>query len=107
MKHQVLMITIKVVYEIRQNSQICISVPPLSPSTICLGNSEHSRWAYSTLAYGQMTENLTSQAAVMQLNGVPNDIIQNLNPISIIIIIIIFFPIMGFVLNPVLRKARI
>jgi len=55
------------------------------------------------LAYGQMTGNLTSQAAVMQLNGVPNDIIQNLNPISIII----FIPFMDFVVYPALRKARI
>ncbi|EXJ64447.1 POT family proton-dependent oligopeptide transporter [Cladophialophora yegresii CBS 114405] len=55
------------------------------------------------LAYGQMTGNLTSQAAVMELNGVPNDIIQNLNPISIII----FIPLMDFVIYPALRKARI
>ncbi|KIX05842.1 uncharacterized protein Z518_03815 [Rhinocladiella mackenziei CBS 650.93] len=55
------------------------------------------------LAYGQMTGNLTSQAAVMELNGVPNDIIQNLNPISIIIMI----PIFDFVIYPALRKARI
>lgn len=55
------------------------------------------------LAYGQMTGNLTSQAAVMQLNGVPNDIIQNLNPISIII----FIPFMDFVVYPALRKAHI
>ena len=34
------------------------------------------------LAYGQMTNNLTSQAATMQLNGVPNDIIQNLVSLS-------------------------
>ena len=54
------------------------------------------------LAYNQMTGNLTSQAAVMQLNGVPNDIIQNLNPISIIIMI----PIMDFIVYPSLRKAR-
>lgn len=39
----------------------------------------------------------------MQLNGVPNDIIQNLNPISIII----FIPLMDFVIYPALRKARI
>jgi proton-dependent oligopeptide transporter, POT family len=50
-----------------------------------------------------MTGNLTSQAAVMQLNGVPNDIIQNLNPISIII----FIPFMDFVVYPALRKTRI
>jgi POT family proton-dependent oligopeptide transporter len=55
------------------------------------------------LAYGQMTGNLTSQAAVMELNGVPNDIIQNLNPISIII----FIPFMDFVVYPALRKAHI
>ncbi|KIW15809.1 hypothetical protein PV08_05859 [Exophiala spinifera] len=55
------------------------------------------------LAYGQMTGNLTSQAAVMELNGVPNDIIQNLNPISIVI----FIPLMDFVIYPALRKAKI
>ncbi len=55
------------------------------------------------LAYGQMTNNLTSQAATMELNGVPNDIIQNLNPISIIIMI----PIMDFVVYPTLRKYKI
>ncbi|TKX24631.1 putative peptide transporter ptr2 [Elsinoe australis] len=55
------------------------------------------------LAYGQMTANLTSQAAVMRLNGVPNDIIQNLNPISIVIMI----PIFDFVIYPALRKAGI
>merc|ERR1711939_558222 len=55
------------------------------------------------LAYGQMTGNLTSQAAVMELNGVPNDIIQNLNPISIVI----FIPLMDFFIYPALRKAPI
>jgi POT family proton-dependent oligopeptide transporter len=55
------------------------------------------------LAYGQMTNNLTSQAATMELNGVPNDIIQNLNPISIVIII----PIMDFFVYPTLRKYKI
>lgn len=55
------------------------------------------------LAYGQMTNNLVSQAAVMQRHGVPNDIIQNLNPISIIILI----PLLDFVVYPGLRKFRI
>jgi proton-dependent oligopeptide transporter, POT family len=55
------------------------------------------------LAYGQMTNNLVSQAAVMQRHGVPNDIIQNLNPISIIILI----PLMDFVVYPAFRKAKI
>lgn len=39
------------------------------------------------LAYGQMTNNLTSQAATMQLNGVPNDLINNLDPLALIIFI--------------------
>lgn len=39
----------------------------------------------------------------MKLNGTPNDLIQNMNPISIIIII----PIFDFFLYPWLRKMRI
>ena len=50
-----------------------------------------------------MSNNLTSQAAVMQLNGVPNDLINNLNPISLVI----FIPIMDAFVYPALRKARI
>ncbi|KAF2129483.1 PTR2-domain-containing protein [Dothidotthia symphoricarpi CBS 119687] len=42
------------------------------------------------LPYGQMTSNLTSQAATMQLNGVPNDVVQNLNPFTLLIFIPIF-----------------
>jgi len=53
------------------------------------------------LAYNQMTGNLTSQAATMNLGKVPNDIINNLNPIFIIITI----PIMDFVLYPAIRKT--
>ncbi|KAH8882928.1 POT family protein [Thozetella sp. PMI_491] len=55
------------------------------------------------LAYNQMTNNLTSQASTMELNGTPNDLIQNLNPLSIIIII----PIMDSVVYPGLRKLGI
>lgn len=50
-----------------------------------------------------MVNNLTSQSAVMQLNGVPNDLINNLNPITLVI----FIPIMDFFIYPALRKARI
>lgn len=32
----------------------------------------------------QMTTNLVSQAATMELNGVPNDVIHNLNPFTLI-----------------------
>lgn len=52
------------------------------------------------LAYNQMTSNLTTQASTMQLHGVPNDIIQNLNPISIVIMI----PIFDHGLYPLLRR---
>ncbi|KAK7429409.1 hypothetical protein QQZ08_004001 [Neonectria magnoliae] len=55
------------------------------------------------LAYNQMTGNLTTQAATMQLHGTPNDVIQNLNPISIVIMI----PIIDHVLYPTLRKFGI
>lgn len=37
-----------------------------------------------------MNNNLTSQAATMRLGGVPNDIVNNLNPIALIIFIPIF-----------------
>ncbi|KAL2810336.1 POT family-domain-containing protein [Aspergillus granulosus] len=52
------------------------------------------------LAYNQMTGNLTIQAGTMELHGVPNDIIQNLNPISIVIMI----PLIDNLLYPGLRK---
>ncbi|KAE9362677.1 putative peptide transporter ptr2 [Stipitochalara longipes BDJ] len=52
------------------------------------------------LAYGQMTNNLTSQAAVMKLGGVPNDIVSNFNPLFIVLLI----PIMDMLVYPGLRK---
>lgn len=55
------------------------------------------------LAYNQMLNNLTSQAATMKLGGVPNDIINNLNPIALII----FIPIFDHGLYPALRKMGI
>jgi POT family proton-dependent oligopeptide transporter len=39
------------------------------------------------LAYRQMDSNLTQMCATMQLHGVPNDILNNLDPISIIILV--------------------
>lgn len=52
------------------------------------------------LSYNQMTANLTTQAGTMELHGVPNDVIQNLNPISIVIMI----PLIDHLLYPGLRK---
>jgi POT family proton-dependent oligopeptide transporter len=39
------------------------------------------------LAYRQMDSNLTQMCAAMHLGGVPNDILSNLDPIAIIIIV--------------------
>ena len=55
------------------------------------------------LAYNQMVNNLTSQSATLRLNGVPNDLINNLNPITLVI----FIPLMDFFIYPALRKYRI
>lgn len=50
-----------------------------------------------------MTGNLTAQAGTMRLAGAPNDIIQNLNPISIIIMI----PILDHLVYPGFRKMGV
>ncbi|KAI9927289.1 hypothetical protein ASPWEDRAFT_33221 [Aspergillus wentii DTO 134E9] len=55
------------------------------------------------LSYNQMLNNLTSQAATMHLGGVPNDIITNLNPLSLII----FIPIVDHLFYPFLRRRGI
>lgn len=55
------------------------------------------------VTYNQINNNLTSQAAVMKLNGVPNDVISNLDPFALIILI----PLFDLLLYPALRKAKI
>ncbi|TQS38245.1 hypothetical protein Golomagni_01253 [Golovinomyces magnicellulatus] len=55
------------------------------------------------LTYNQLNNNLTSQAAVMKLNGLPNDILSNLDPFALIILI----PIFDVIIYPLLRKAKI
>jgi len=55
------------------------------------------------LAYSQIDGNLGTVAASMTLNGTPNDLIQNLNPISIIVMI----PIMDYIIYPTLRRFNI
>lgn len=55
------------------------------------------------LAYRQMDSNLQQMCATMQLNGVPNDLLQNLDPIAIIIIV----PIMDLVVYPFLLRKGI
>ncbi|KAI1075978.1 PTR2-domain-containing protein [Whalleya microplaca] len=55
------------------------------------------------LSYTQMTNNLVSQAATMTLNGVPNDIVNNLDPIALLI----FIPICDKLFYPFLRRMGI
>jgi dipeptide/tripeptide permease len=44
----------------------------------------------SGLTYNQLNNNLTSQAATMVTNGLPNDVLSNLDPLALIIFIPIF-----------------
>ncbi|KAI7901093.1 POT family-domain-containing protein [Cokeromyces recurvatus] len=55
------------------------------------------------LCYNQMTNNLVSMAATMITGNVPNDIMQNIDPIALIILI----PIMDNFLYPLLRRLNI
>ncbi|KAG6864441.1 hypothetical protein C0991_009499 [Blastosporella zonata] len=55
------------------------------------------------LCYSQIDGNLGTVAAGMTLNGTPNDLIQNLNPISIIVMI----PIFDYFVYPFLRRRGI
>jgi len=51
----------------------------------------------------QIWNNLISQAGTMALHGTPNDLLQNLDPIALII----FIPLLDFVIYPCLRKYKI
>ncbi|KAJ1304227.1 hypothetical protein OPQ81_005391 [Rhizoctonia solani] len=53
------------------------------------------------IPYNQMTNNIVSQAGVMSTHGVPNDLLQNINAIAIIIII----PLMDRIIYPGLRRV--
>jgi len=55
------------------------------------------------LCYSQIDGNLGTVAAGMTLNGTPNDLIQNLNPISIVVLI----PFFDRVIYPALRRMGI
>ena len=55
------------------------------------------------LSYSQMLNNLVSQAATLERNGVPNDIINNINPFALII----FIPIFDQVVYPTLARWKI
>jgi proton-dependent oligopeptide transporter, POT family len=55
------------------------------------------------ITYNQLNNNLTSQAATMALNGIPNDVLANLDPFALIILI----PVFDLFIYPALRKAGI
>ncbi|GAB1315057.1 Peptide transporter ptr2 [Madurella fahalii] len=55
------------------------------------------------LCYNQINNNLISQAATMRVAGVPNDVLTNLNPFALIIMI----PLLDTLFYPTLRKLRI
>lgn len=55
------------------------------------------------LCYSQMTNNLVSMAGTMLTGSVPNDIMQNIDPIALIILI----PLMDRIIYPLLRKYNL
>lgn len=55
------------------------------------------------LCYNQFSNNFVTQAGQMALHGIPNDLMQNFDPIAIIV----FVPVMDRLVYPTLRKFRI
>ncbi|KAI8453502.1 POT family-domain-containing protein [Phakopsora pachyrhizi] len=55
------------------------------------------------VTYNQMSNNMTSQAAVLNTHGLPNDVISNLDPLTLII----FIPLFDMVIYPALRNLGI
>ncbi|KAL4805303.1 POT family-domain-containing protein [Aspergillus unguis] len=55
------------------------------------------------VVYGQFSSNFVTQAGQMQGHGIPNDLMQNFDPISIIV----FIPVLETLVYPVLRRMRI
>lgn len=55
------------------------------------------------VCYGQFSNNFVTQAGQMAGHGIPNDLMQNFDPIAIIV----FVPLIDRVVYPLLRKWRI
>lgn len=55
------------------------------------------------VCYGQFSNNFVTQAGQMAGHGIPNDLMQNFDPIAIIV----FVPLIDRVIYPFLRKLRI
>jgi POT family proton-dependent oligopeptide transporter len=55
------------------------------------------------VVYGQFSGNFVTQAGQMQGHGIPNDLMQNFDPISIII----FIPLLETLVYPIMRRLKI
>jgi POT family proton-dependent oligopeptide transporter len=55
------------------------------------------------VVYGQFSGNFVTQAGQMANHGIPNDLMQNFDPIAIVV----FVPILDRFIYPLLRKSRI
>ncbi|KAJ5121021.1 uncharacterized protein N7515_008982 [Penicillium bovifimosum] len=55
------------------------------------------------VVYGQFSGNFVTQAGQMKGHGIPNDLMQNFDPISIIV----FIPILETLVYPVMRRLKI
>ncbi|CAF1487195.1 unnamed protein product [Adineta ricciae] len=60
-------------------------------------------YPFYTVCYNQLMGNLVSQAAQMNVGSLPNDILQNIDPL----VLIIFIPLFDKVIYPLLRRCRI
>ncbi|KAF2145873.1 uncharacterized protein K452DRAFT_283172 [Aplosporella prunicola CBS 121167] len=55
------------------------------------------------VCYGQFSNNFVTQAGQMQGHGIPNDLMQNFDPIAVIV----FIPVLDRLVYPLMRKANI
>lgn len=55
------------------------------------------------VVYGQFSSNFVTQAGQMNGHGIPNDLMQNFDPISIIV----FIPLLELIVYPVMRRLKI
>ena len=81
----------------------CLCGIPYTVRLIEVSRSQLLKLGILGLPYNQIINNLTSQAAVMVTDGVPNDVINNLDPLCLLI----FIPICDLLVYPGLRKIGI
>ncbi|KAJ5325188.1 Peptide transporter [Penicillium brevicompactum] len=55
------------------------------------------------VVYGQFSSNFVTQAGQMEAHGIPNDLMQNFDPISIIV----FIPLLETCVYPIMRRLKI